>query len=145
MIEMKFIYTLSLSTEDNAEQPSIFHSHSCKKRSLCKCLHVDFISLKLVLKKTVSVLEDSLHCHQQKPSLVCPFAYLLSLVLHLEAATEGNNPPKIKLSIQAICTSSQKESRSRQPKQGATKQLYHHKEKGIYILASVNTRALLPC
>lgn len=46
------------------------------------------------------VLEDSLYRHQQMPTLVCPFAYRLSLFLHLEVAIEANNPSKIKLSIQ---------------------------------------------
>lgn len=51
-------------------------------------------------KTSTYVLEDSLHCHQQKQPLVCPFAYLLSLFLHLKVATEANNPSKIKLPIQ---------------------------------------------
>lgn len=91
--------------------------------SFYKCLHVGFVSSKLVLKKCHHVLDDFLHCHQQKPSLLCPFAYLLSLFLHLKIAIEANNPSKIKLSIQPALHYKGTEN-CRQSKQESTKQFW---------------------
>lgn len=45
------------------------------------------------------MLEYSLHHHRQKPSLICPSTYLLSLFSYFQVVTETSNPSKTKLSI----------------------------------------------